>query len=319
MYGIELWLHWTLLIWFAYVFYGAWVSPGRLGGGETILRTIFWWFAIFGSILFHEMGHCYAASRQGGGADAIVLWPLGGLAYCDAPHLPRNQFWVAAGGPLFQLIPMAAAGALILGFNVTTGPFPHDGSSYLAMILGALFYWNLIILIFNLIPIYALDGGRMLQALLWGKSQSYGRATLITVWTSRISIFICAFLALFFLRDYYLPVLIILLWQFFETERLRIRLLSGEENEDDVFGYDFSRGYTSLERTTTRERPKRRASFFSKLRARSRAKRELQEAETKKRVDILLDKISREGMQSLTRGERRFLEQASKKYQGKDG
>jgi hypothetical protein len=220
---------------------------------------------------------------------------------------------------MFQLIPMAAAGALILGFNVKTGPFPHDGSSYLAMILGALFYWNLIILIFNLIPIYALDGGRMLQALLWGKSRSYGRATLITVWTSRISIFICAFLALFFLKDYYLPVLIILLWQFFETERLRVRLLSGEENEDYVFGYDFSRGYTSLERTTTRERPKRRASFFSKLRARSRAKREIQEAETKKRVDILLDKISREGMQSLTRGERRFLEQASKKYQGRDG
>ncbi len=320
IYGIELWIHWTLLIWFAYILYGAWIDLHKYQTGlETMLHTLFWWLAVFGTILIHELGHCYAAFRNGGGADAIVLWPLGGLAYCDAPQLPWNQFWVAAGGPLMQLLPITITGAIILTFNLSAGVFPSYGQSYVSTILGALFWWNLIILAFNLLPIYPLDGGRIFQSLLWWKLKSHGRASLITVWTSRITIIVCGLFSFIFLRDHWWPVFLVLIWAYYGTERLKIRLVSGEESEDHVFGYDFSRGYTSLERTSSRGRPRSRPSILNKIRERSRTKRELQEEESRKRVDRLLEKIHRGGMASLSRSERKFLEQASKKFKSETG
>jgi stage IV sporulation protein FB len=316
IYGVDLWIHWTLALWFGYVLYLAWL---RQSGWETLSRTLVWYGAVFGSILIHELGHCYFAVRQGGGAEAVVFWPLGGLAYCDAPHLARNQFWVAAGGPIFQLIPTALAGGAILGFHLDAPMFPGPQSSYLAVALGAMFWWNIVLLVFNVLPMYPLDGGRMFQALLWGKLKSHGRATLVTIWASRITI-ILTFIAIFALdKSYSWPVGLILLWALFDTERLRHRLQAGEEGEDYIFGYDFSRGYTSLERTATRDRPKARSPIRERLRSRAREHQKGREAEIRRRVDLLLEKISREGLGSLSRAERKFLERAARRFPRSQG
>jgi stage IV sporulation protein FB len=312
--GIDVWIHWSLLLWFAYTFYLNWVDLPD-AAIESILKTVVWWAAVFLSILVHELGHCYAAFRQGGGADAIVLWPLGGLAHCDAPHLPGSQFWVAAGGPLAQCIPTAISGLLILALGLDPSAFPTAGESYLEVALGALFWWNLILLAFNLLPLYPFDGGRMLQAILWRKLGSHGRATVITVWTSRITILLGAFVLLFILSPAYRwPALFILMWALWDTERLWVRLQSGEEEEGGAFGYDFSRGYSSADRTATREKNRAGGSILGRLRGRSRETRRAREAEVRRRVDILLEKISRDGLGSLSRRERKFLEQASRKY-----
>jgi Zn-dependent protease len=316
IYGVELWIHWALLLWFGYVFYLEWIDATEATRWDSILRTVVWGLATWGTIIIHELGHCYAAHRQGGGADAIVLWPLGGLAYCDAPHLPRNQFWVAIGGPLAQVIPTALAGAAILALHLDVGMFPRANESYLAVALGSFFWWNVVCLVFNLIPLYPLDGGRVFQALLWGKLRNFGRASLITIWASRVTALTGIFLGLFVLDQRFSWLTVgILIWALYGAERLRMRLLSGEE-EDYVFGYDFSRGYTSLERTATRERPKskQRASIIERFKTRSRARAELRETEIRRQVDVLLDKISKEGMASLSHAERKFLEQASKKF-----
>ena len=98
-----------------------------------------------------------------------------------------------------------------------------------------------------------------------------------------------------------------------EARAARERLIHGEE-EDGIFGYDFSRGYTSLERTATRRAP--RKPFLAGVRERRRARALAQQKERdrllRERVDHLLEKISREGMASLSRAEQKFLAQASK-------
>ncbi len=319
--GIDVWIHWSLLLWFAYVFYREWVGQkdgAPMGGWEMMLHLAVWWVAVGFSILVHELGHCYFAFQQGGSADAVVLWPLGGLAHCDAPHLPRNQFFVAAGGPIAQLLVTIPAGIWIaLSPDLNASAFPTAGQSLLGTALGALFWQNVLLLVLNVIPIYPLDGGRMFQALVWGKLGSFGRATIVTVWTSRTVIILTLIVGLLLPKErtgsFSFLAFMVLIWAVIETERLNQRLRSGEDG-DFVFGYDFSRGYTSLERTATRSRSQARLSFMQRLKLRAQENRQVRESETRRRVDAILEKISREGMTSLSRRERKFLDRASRRF-----
>lgn len=160
-------------------------GPAALGVGPTlILLACFFW-----SVLLHEFGHCIASRAGGGEADEILMWPLGGLATCrPAPN------WLAhaathAGGPLVNLL-IVALTAPILGSasGVWLGvafpsPFHLDGiaaveTSWWLMSLYLLGWTNMVLLLFNLLPVFPLDGGRILQALLWPK---LGYATALRV------------------------------------------------------------------------------------------------------------------------------------------
>src|SRR5262245_56306901 len=66
---------------------------------------------LFVSVLLHEFGHCFAARWMDGDANEILMWPLGGLAYCEVPHTPRANFVTAFGGPLVNLVLFLACGA----------------------------------------------------------------------------------------------------------------------------------------------------------------------------------------------------------------
>src|SRR3954447_6728362 len=84
---------------------------------------------LFGVILLHEFGHCFAARSVGGEAKDILLWPLGGLAYADAPHRAWPQFWTAAGGPLVNVVLciLTAGGLFFLnhGKGIPWNPLQH--------------------------------------------------------------------------------------------------------------------------------------------------------------------------------------------------
>src|SRR5262245_4800933 len=66
------------------------------------------------STLLHEFGHCFAARSVDGDASEVLLWPLGGLAYCDVPHTPRANLITALGGPAVDLVLCLAAGGALL-------------------------------------------------------------------------------------------------------------------------------------------------------------------------------------------------------------
>ena len=123
---------------------------------------------LFTIVLLHEYGHCFAGRAVGGSAERIVLWPLGGLALVDAPHSPRPQFIVAAGGPAVNV----AIFLIMLPYIIWGG---GDFSSYFLRagldpslpqvhwFASMFFAINLDLFIFNLLPAYPMDGGRMLH------------------------------------------------------------------------------------------------------------------------------------------------------------
>ena len=124
----------------------------------------------FAAVVAHELGHALTAARFGIRTRRITLWPLGGLAEIERePEKPAQEFAVAVAGPATSLL----FGALCLGLSALVAPV----SAPLGAIAAYLGMANLALALFNLLPGYPLDGGRVLRALVWGATRSYARGT----------------------------------------------------------------------------------------------------------------------------------------------
>jgi Zn-dependent protease len=155
-------------------------SEGAVGVLPTMLGLV----ALFAVILLHEFGHCFACRRKGGTADEILLWPLGGLATCNPPERPGAHLWTALGGPLVNVAIIAVLTPAIgiwtggwwgraipnpldLGGMIQRADFGEDLVGWAQMFAFLTNYIAWVLLLFNLIPMFPLDGGRILQAVLW--------------------------------------------------------------------------------------------------------------------------------------------------------
>lgn len=168
----------VLLIIFRLLFAGA-------GGINEALASV---AILFGIVLLHEFGHCFAARSVGGRGDDVLLWPLGGLAFIDTPRRPWPSFVGTAGGPLVNVL-ICLVCALILrvtqGFWVIGNPLAPfliavGGEGGLAQMNSSFSYYlwwiystSLSLLLFNLLPIFPLDGGRLFQCAMWPKLGFY--------------------------------------------------------------------------------------------------------------------------------------------------
>jgi len=171
--GIDLYLHWS---WFLVAVYGI---SSRTGRYSSMVWPVLEYLALFAIVLMHEFGHALACRQVGGQADQIVLWPLGGVAYVAPPQRPGATLWSIVAGPLVNV---ALAPVLIIfalwGHAAGWGEMIPNGYEFIT----ALCYINLALLIFNLLPIYPLDGGQILQSLLWfvvGRARSLMVTTVI--------------------------------------------------------------------------------------------------------------------------------------------
>jgi len=324
---IRIKVHWILL--------GFWLYElNDLLKVEGIGRPMLLWYwalsigLVFVGILLHELGHCFAARSVGGSAENILLWPLGGLAFCQAPNLPRSQFIVAAGGPAVTLVIFLLSSVTFLILRSYLPP--ESQGLFFDHVYYLLVRYQMALLIFNLIPLYPLDGGRMFHALTWGyfgrqsHAGAYGRASLITVYVSRACVILGSLYAIYdFTKTGRLWMLFLFLWAWSGTEGLRRRVREGEE-EDYAFGYDFSRGYTSLEGSgprvsgDSRTRAGGLTGWLQRAKQR-RAEKRQPSPEEKKRVDELLEKISREGMMALNKEERQFLKEVGTRWGREQG
>ena len=334
VYGIDVHIHWFLLIVIALRLLHMSISEVPEGyvkdWGKVF--TIFSTFtiALVGSVFLHELGHAFAAFREGGSCERIVLWPLGGLAYCSAPQTPWAQFFVAAGGPLVTLA-LAVVGGLVCwvaGWGLL--PLQNPQYGFAETLFQFLFVWNSLLLFVNLLPCYPLDGGKMLHTWLWRRMGTSQGSLLHTLAISRVVAIVAIVFGVVLLLmgftdkawSYHHPVLdqldlLLLLCgvlHFSSARRIREQLMYGDIEEGGAFGYDFSQGYTSLEGSPSRA--ERRPSWRERRRSRKARHSEDRERridrEVRARLDELLEKISREGIESLSRDERRFLENASK-------
>ena len=122
------------------------------------------YLALFGLVLLHEFGHALACRSVGGQANTILLWPLGGVALVSPPPRPGTTLWCLAAGPLVNvvLVFVFLGIGLILHMTGALSACPDLGKLFKMVALI-----NVGLLIFNLLPIYPLDGGQILRALLW--------------------------------------------------------------------------------------------------------------------------------------------------------
>ena len=122
--------------------------------------------ALFGVVLLHEFGHALACRQTGGQADTIVLWPLGGIAFVRPPARPGAYLWSMAAGPLVNVIlfPLFT----LVAFIVTRLHWKIVHPDFYQFV-RTVWFMNVVLLFFNLIPVYPLDGGQILRGLLWLK------------------------------------------------------------------------------------------------------------------------------------------------------
>ena len=156
--GIQVYLH------FSWFIVAAYQLTQRLNNYQAPIFAVYEYLALFGIVLLHEFGHALACRQTGGSADHIVLWPLGGIAFVNPPRRPGAVLWSIAAGPLVNvaLVPVLELLWVFAGHAGWSDNAP-DTFHLIWAIRGI----NLLLLIFNLLPVYPLDGGQILQALLW--------------------------------------------------------------------------------------------------------------------------------------------------------
>ena len=156
--GIQVYLHFSWFLVAAYEF------TQRTGIYSSQIWAAYEYIALFGIVLLHEFGHALACRQTGGTADQIVLWPLGGIAFVNPPRRPGAMLWSIAAGPLVNVILFPIL-SLVLAL-VRPGPEATEASD-LYLLIWHVWQINLGLLIFNMLPVYPLDGGQILRALLW--------------------------------------------------------------------------------------------------------------------------------------------------------
>ena len=162
IWGITVFLHWS---WFIIAAYDL-RSRFSLGHGNNPYSFPGWhvaeYLSVFVIVLLHEFGHALACRSVGGKADRIMLWPLGGVAFVSPPPRPGAVLWSIAAGPLVNvlLLPITFGAYSVL----SASPWASDD---LVVFVQSVRNLNVVLLAFNLLPIYPLDGGQILQSLLW--------------------------------------------------------------------------------------------------------------------------------------------------------
>ncbi len=175
-FGIRVEIHATFLLILLYIGWRGW----GLGGPTTALWAMLLVALLFVCVILHELGHSVMAMRFGVQVRYIVLFPIGGVAaMSEIPEKPIREFLIAVAGPLVNVVIVLLLRPITGSFFPDPGieVFPYDVPSLIEKLQLA----NAILVIFNLLPAFPMDGGRILRSLL-AIPLSYEWATQIAVW-----------------------------------------------------------------------------------------------------------------------------------------
>lgn len=297
---------------------------------EALLFASGSYLILFALVLLHEFGHCFGARWTGGEADEILIWPLGGLASTNPPHTPRAHFLTTAAGPAVNVVVCALCAALLLAWTGSFGSVPWNplhptipvdpkfiltatrGQEWVMRVYGL----SYILLLFNLLPIFPLDGGRLLQAWLWKRSD-FTQSMMIATGTGMVGAILLGLFGLFIEESWMLLCIAtfgyITCWQ--------LRRATRDHAEFAGAGFDFPAGGESSWEGRS-ERPKR-VGWWKRYRARRAlacAEKERQRlADRQHAVEEILKKVSREGLRALSARERRILEEETERQRSLSG
>ena len=171
LWGIDVYLHVTFLLFLSWVGYATYAAMG-VGAALSILLLI---ISLFSCVLLHEYGHALTARRYGIGTADITLLPIGGVARLERmPSNPKQELLVAIAGPAVNVV-IALVIGIILFFRGDA--MPRQPTNLLeGGILWNLLRMNLVMILFNMLPAFPMDGGRVLRAAL-AMRMPYAKAT----------------------------------------------------------------------------------------------------------------------------------------------
>ncbi|HAB17028.1 MAG TPA: site-2 protease family protein [Verrucomicrobiota bacterium] len=161
LWGIDVYIHYTFLLLLAFVGFRSGIHKGNWAGA---LGDVAFFLSLFACVLLHEYGHALAARRYGVPTRDITLLPIGGVARLERmPDNPRQELVIAIAGPLVNVVIAAGLGAGLM-FTGATGLTLDQlaGASFMQSLLAI----NVGLILFNMLPAFPMDGGRVLRAVL---------------------------------------------------------------------------------------------------------------------------------------------------------
>ncbi|WP_230529850.1 site-2 protease family protein [Microvirga roseola] len=154
-------VHVTFLLFLVWIAGAYW----RIGGQDAAIEGVVFIVLLFACVVAHEFGHIFAARRYGIKTPDVTLWPIGGVANLERiPEKPREELIVAVAGPAVNVV-IAALLVLVLGMDLDTAAMTELENPRAGM-MARLAAANIFLVLFNLIPAFPMDGGRVLRAVL---------------------------------------------------------------------------------------------------------------------------------------------------------
>lgn len=308
IFGIPVRMHWTLPLFTV----GEIVSSVGRHGSEALKYSAGAMGLLWVQVLTHELGHCWGARHVGEDAEKILLWPLGGMAYVGHTEDPRRDWIITIAGPAVTVLwGLFSAGALLaMGYALdweALNPFgswwPAGAVDYVPVLLAINLKMSVVLAAFNLlVPAFPLDGCRLLMAWLTlriGPGPAMRTTAMVAVPTGIVIAIVG------FWKQSFLTVLMGI-WVTIQSVALYGQASQAAEYGESSYS---GRGYVI--------RPERKEGFFQRRRRlkreRALARRDAEEAALRAKVDELLDKVNRVGINSLSPAERKTLEEASER------
>jgi Zn-dependent protease/predicted transcriptional regulator len=190
--GIAVRVHATFLLLLLWVGGAAWLTTRSPMGAVAGIAFVLMLFAI---VVLHELGHALAARRYGVGTRDITLLPIGGVSRLERmPERPREELVVALAGPAVNVALMIVLVAIAFAAGIPLAP--QDPLAAHVHLVARLFWINAALLVFNLLPAFPMDGGRVLRALL-AMRLDHARATQIAASLGKGLAFVIGFIGLF--------------------------------------------------------------------------------------------------------------------------
>lgn len=211
--GIGLYVHATFPLLLAYV---AIVNYQTTRSAGQAINGVVFVIAVFTMVVLHELGHAFAAKRYGIATKDITLLPIGGVARLERmPRDPRQEIIVAVAGPAVNVV---IAAVLYVALMVSGGiPDLAEGAIFGEGVLSRGFYAGLLavniwLVLFNLIPAFPMDGGRVLRAILAMRTDDYAEATERAARVGRIFALLFGMLGIFVLGNPLLVFVALFVW-----------------------------------------------------------------------------------------------------------
>ena len=224
--GIGIYVHVTFLLLVLWI-----VAQEYTFGARAVIGSMAYIVALFAIVVLHEMGHALMARRFGVMTRDIILLPIGGVARLEGmPRNPRQELLIALAGPAVNvaLATLLFAIVRLTGQPPTADLYEFDPLYSARAFLYQLVFVNIILGLFNLLPAFPMDGGRVLRALLAMRMQSYARATTIAARVGQVLALLLGAVGLYAFRNPFWVLIAVFVWMGAGTEARAVRAASGE-------------------------------------------------------------------------------------------